>query len=233
MKRIVSILAALLLACACLTAQAETAAQPVLFRGIPWGISYAELSRQVEMSYNPNWYETYTEKYFVEGDQDDTYQGTDYTLHAYYTSEAVEAIDSVAGYSVYEISLAFAFLPGGDGFPARDTEHTALYSAEYYMRGPVGVSLTKDECWDDLNNKLTKLYGEPASESSARVVWACADGAHVVHYKVASDLKGGCVRYVAPNCDALLQNLRDSETAAREAAENEKKEAFSSETDGL
>ena len=201
MKKTASLLLALclLLTWIPLAATAESkegASSPILFRGIPWGTSYAEFSQTLELGV---WSEP--------GSGGDSfayrmYGGEELPFNAEVERFAYCHIDEVAGYPVEDTVVLFARVPGGDGLLTDKVEDSALFYARYRLR-PADAA----ECEADLIAKLTRLYGEADTSHEGFILWHGAEGT-AVSLVPGSPLIG--IRYCFEGCDDLLQAAQDA-----------------------
>ena len=230
----------LLLALAFLLIGAATLAdayeKPILFRGIPWGTSYAELKGQMplddlESGIKQAENDSLTVERIIKTASDRTYENKKYSANIEVLKEGIDEIGEVAGYKLLGIRLYFAFVPDQDNSIVRDEEHTALYGAVYYTLGPIEVYKTQEESVEDVKAKLTSLYGEPEIVNT-RPIWHGAEGTLASVNKSASN-EGVQIRYATEAGDAMLKACQDAEIAAREAAQAAKEAAFSANTNGL
>ena len=228
MKKLAAILLALILTLACTAALAETTDQPILFRGIPWGISYEELSGQVALTGLEESFVTLSTKYLIErNDDEDPYSGTYFTVYADYTDEGEDAIGDVAGYELCYARLFFARTLDGDGNVAKDEAHTALYGATYEVYAqPVdpAVEKTPSQALEDLRAKLTSLYGEPEI-TGKRSVWRGAEGTLLSLFPDGNSSNYIHIYYASETGDVLLDACLAAETAVEDA--------FAANTNGL
>ena len=229
-------LLALLLVLASAAALADAYDQPILFRGIPWGASYAELKEpmnleDLESGINAAARFSYTTDAIIKTASSKTYENKKYSAVVGVSKDGIDAIGDVAGYELYKIFLYFAFVPDEDGSIVRDEEHTALYGAVYCTLGPIGVQKTQEQSFEDVKAKLSSLYGEPEMENT-RPIWRGADGTMASLNKGARK-SGVDIRYATEAGDAMLEACLNAEIAAKEAAKAAKEAEFSAKTNGL
>ena len=227
MKKITAVLLwlAFLLSCCVCTAEAGEA-KPILFRGIPWGLSCVEVSEQLKLEKDLRiGNDTYTVSYFTDGETDKAYKDKEYTLYTYIQKDEKEAIGEIAGYALYMGIIYFSRVLQADGSVGRGAENTVFYAARYELGSPVNPDIKKsvDQRREDLTAKLTSLYGEPDA-GHANPVWHGAEGTLVALQYVPKNASF-YISYVSESGDAMFKLLLD--------AENAREEAFSGNTDGL
>ena len=155
MKRLVLPLMLLSLVSMSLTAHAEVE-EEILFREIPWGTSFTEVKDNIipELDWDSmhgDWMRVLTlNDIIADKSESMDFKNNDLCLDAYTIGE----ID-VAGYTVSQTSMYYAFVPVGGSVTHEDSD-TALYAAEYDIE-PVDLDLA----FADLFNKLVSVYGEP------------------------------------------------------------------------
>ena len=150
----------------------------ILFRGLPWGISYTEASRTLE---GEKFYEY--PPFLV---PDDLHSLVDWfpDIHVRWLTSHVKFNDSytkinVAGYDLDELNLFFARTPDENGRIREIKANTALYAAEYKIDFP-GKDF--DKVVADLKQKLSDVYGKVytthkedsgywSSETSIYYIW--------------------------------------------------------------
>ena len=218
LKKTTAILLALAMALCCCAAWAEDGAKPILFRGIPWGVSYTELSAQLSLS-TPTVKDNRYTAYFTDGE---TVAGdeTPFMMYSALKSAGLDAIGSVAGYRVDHVTLYFIRTADESGSIVKDQDHTAFCAAVYILGKPVSpnLSLTDRQIHEDLTAKLTGLYGEP-DQSHINLVWHGAEGT------LLAMNENNTLYYVCGNLDASIRALLEIEKAELEA--------FSTDTTGL
>lgn len=165
----------------------ERSEKEILFRDIPWGITYAEAC---DLMPEFDWYtmyfymmKTYSVDEIIYGD----YEGIDFensginmTAIPFYNKET-----SVAGYTTSNIDLYFSF-PVINGIMAQDENNSIFYGARYEFEPE-----NTDDMYDDLKTKLSSLYGNPIKEYSEAdyldiettiTVWEGANNTYVSLY---------------------------------------------------
>lgn len=152
MKRLFSILVVFIIVTC--SACAENA---VVFRNIPWGTNYTTAK---SICSDITWYNYSSESHYADTVKDIVGIGEDYdainqNINMYAYSSSSSKI-SVAGYSVEDVNMYFAFTPNPSGMLTHDDNNTALYMASYTLEPAdyEGVFL-------DLQNKLSSIYGNP------------------------------------------------------------------------
>ena len=247
MKRFITLLLILILASSCSLSFAESDARPILFRGIPWGISYHDLRKLTDLTaletYEPvsGHSSTLTVASLIAGAaaigdaaDDKTYNGKYYVDVADYTGDAIRTIGDIAGYQLLDIHLYFARIPDDSGVVTQDEERTALFGAVYSLFGPPidpDISKTNDEIKEDLTAKLSSLYGEP-EVIDGDPTWHGPEGTlSSLRFNLNRDYK--YIIYASEAGDEWLKACLDAETAAEEAAQAAKEAEFSSRTNGL
>ena len=222
MKKL-ALLLALVLALSCAAALAETAEttdQPILFRGIPWGISYEELNGQMTLPELAATSATRTIGNLLDGVEDEAFAGRICSMYCQFNdTDGLDALfGDVGGYRLKFVTFYFALIPEEDGSIVQDGTHTALYAARYGLTDPVdpNVQKTVDEGLEDLTAKLSSVYGEPDA-TGAYPRWRGAEGTMAFLGKSGStDCK--YITYASETGDALLQACLIAETTAAEDA---------------
>lgn len=161
MKKLICVFMALVIfLSAAAAAEASDAEQKeIVFRGIPWGTSYAEVKKILS---DTNWFEftgfdmwTYsTESILNDASGDAGFEYLDIELQC----AAMDPNWIVAGYQTDGVTLYFAFTPSDVGLN-RDKDSARLYGATYRFE-PADVHAAAD----DLVEKLSSLYGEHAGK---------------------------------------------------------------------
>lgn len=145
--------------------------QPILFRGIEWGITLNQLKEQMELASNSTSLPAKSVEYSLGIGQDlPVIGGEGFSINA-------TAHPKVAGYQVSNIRFQFALMPNEDGTLEKSEygmyvtngDRCFLFYAEYafYFEKPAQV-------YEDLLNKLTEVYGEPDMTKDIPV-WYGAD----------------------------------------------------------
>lgn len=218
MKKFAALLLAMLLALGCAAALAEAYEEPILFRGIPWGSSYAEIAQEVELD------DLYAQKGYGVADRLWKGDSLDYDVgtegYASYTT-----FPKVAGYQASYVVLDFAMVPDEDGHlpmdeygeVVPDPERTRLYAGIYFI-------YASDEyaAFEDLSNKLTSLYGDADMTMDGISVWYGAEGTMVSVGKRSSSSGNIMIAYACADGDEWLADAQ----AALDRA-------FSEDTEGL
>lgn len=230
MKRLMGIL--LLVAMLALIPAAiaeDSPAEPILFRGIAWGTPYGEIFDESGYTSSRDWaWEPKgLDALFFEGG------GTYYGEVGFGVESHLPQGEKVAGYSVDEIRFFFIYTPDEDGSLSDDKASAVLCFAEYDLDfGKDKVSY--DAAFEDLTNKLTRLYGDIDSEPTSaaygtKAVWRGGEGTLVslysrrITYLNSSDPGYELqIHYATEAMDTWLQQ-------AKEALDRE----FSTLTDGL
>ena len=197
MKKLVATLLALLLALSCIPCLAEEAETEILFRGIPWGTSLAQLQRELPLQTPYQASGISSIAYRMYGGDRGNYSA-EIAINAMYTSEGLKGI-KVAGYDVGRINFNFAYVPQ-DGKLVKDNECTALYCA-LYMFAPDNPSAAVD----DLINKLSIVYGDVDLTTNGYNVWFGAEGTMVSLNLDGSEIY---VKYSFAGGEELLQNAQ-------------------------
>lgn len=185
MKRCVVLLVAVLLAMTAVSTLAEHG-EPILFRGIVWGSSYAEIAESVELEKLST---------FSFSESVGTALGMETTLDTprdeglVGIAEFSRPYPEVAGYQTVDVELHFVYLPDENGELAKDEEHTALYHAYYTIEPADRVA-----AYEDLTQKLTSLYGDAdysrgdiTQDKDSVTAWYGAEGTMVsLEYSTSS-----------------------------------------------
>lgn len=182
MKKAIALLFVLALLLNCAAGLAEAAETTILFRGIPWGTSLAEIQREglpLQTPYHSPSISSIAYRMYG-GEKKDYYSG-DVAVNVMYTSEGLSQI-KVAGYTVDRIVFNFAYVPV-DGKLVDNYENTALYCA-LYMFAPSNYN----EVLEDLANKLTLLYGDVDLTTNGYRVWYGAEGTMASLYLDGSEI---------------------------------------------
>lgn len=182
MKKTISLLFALLLLFQCCAGLAEASETTILFRGIPWGTSLAEIQREglpLQSPYHSPSISSIAYRMYG-GEKKDYYDGG-VAVNVMYTQQGLNNI-KVAGYKVDRIVFNFAYVPV-DGKIVDNYEDTALYCA-LYMFAPSDPNAVMD----DLANKLSMLYGEVDLTSNGYSVWYGAEGTMASLYLDGSEI---------------------------------------------
>ena len=143
------------------TEQAAKMADPendkILFRNIPWGSSYQEVTSQISVNHwskpDPDYATT------VKNGMMDT---GDIKYMDYVRCKTRGTPDmKVAGYPVDSILLWFVYTQDSNGHLTRDINDTAFYLAEYVIK-PKDIDVVEK----DLIEKLTSVYGDVDEEAT-------------------------------------------------------------------
>ena len=131
--------------------------EEILFRDIPWGTSYSDVDVMLEemslMGVSGEGRKTYSVEDIILGDgKGIDFEYNDIKIIALPTYDKVD----VAGYKTEDIMLFFSYMPV-DGVLTRLETDSALYGAQYEFQVQ-----NLEEMSQDLVNKLSSLYGEPA-----------------------------------------------------------------------
>ncbi len=187
MKKLTCLLLTLLLLVPCFAALAEAAeepateiyAEPILFRGIPWGSTWEEA--QTYLPEGIEYYETErndlsTVNGYLSVKDHKTLYGGEYLGKDYYTSKNKMNGMKVAGYELESMYLYFAGMSDDSGYLVTDETHSALLYTSYTFN----VNNT-DAVYEDLLGKLTSLYGNArmTGEDGRFNLWYGADGTMV------------------------------------------------------
>ena len=223
MKKIVTLLIALVVALSCLPALSEAYEKPILFRGLQWGSSYAQVAEETELQELSSTTPSGTASLLWSGESPSYDTGT-----GSYAYDKTGTSPKVAGYQTIYVEFYFASLPDENGYlPVdeegwilADPECTALYAAVYGMYGE-----DQEEIYEDLVHKLTSLYGEADLSTEEATVWYGAEGTMVslrkVNYRVRNAVNVS-ITYACTSGDEWLN-------AAQDAVDK----AFSENTEGL
>ncbi len=138
----------------------------ITFRDIPWGTSYAdakELLSDLDLwKLTGESYKTYSVEDITLGDYKGiSFEKNDINIIGNTWNSHID----VAGYTTEDITLFFAYVPV-DGVLTKTEEDSALYGARYEFK-PENLS----EAADDLEEKLSSLYGEPDSTKTDSDIW--------------------------------------------------------------
>lgn len=171
MKRafVVVLASTLLTGLGCNISLASEGEKEITFRDIPWGTAFPAVDEQLGSwelwNMNDELLKTYSADDILLGD----YKGIDFEYSGMnIISNAFNGEQSVAGYTTSGIKLYFAFLPV-DGYLTYDESDTALYGAQYEFK-----PTNREEMYNDLTNKLSELYGEPAKVTDDSDMWGNA-----------------------------------------------------------
>ena len=232
MRRVFCTVLAVLICVGCLSTLAE---QPdtILFRDIPWMESEAKVTKLMEsVMTESSWLDSVYENVRIDGW---------FRTGRYYMADPVvdnggvrvfyAGID-VAGYTA-NLELSFAYLIRNKEV-CRKTGESRFYAARYDISDLTDVQ----GAYNDLEEKLTQLYGTPKAQSEYNpiervkdpkgMIWKAKDGSLVwlcMYYNSASKSYSEIhIVYTAPNTDSMLNELNKqikAETAAEEAASRE------------
>lgn len=178
MKKLAALTVALLLALGCVAALAQYE-EPILFRGMAWGSSYAEIDEGENL--NALLQFTFSENVGRAMEMESTLDvPLDEGLVGY--AEFSRPLPEVAGYQTEDVELRFVYVPDENGDLVKDKEHTALYFAYYTIEPADRVA-----AYEDLTAKLTSLYGDAgysnngdvAQGESTVTTWYGAEGTMV------------------------------------------------------
>ncbi len=235
MKKILSLLLAIMMMLGTMSAIAETQSEvaEIKFRGIDWGVSYYEVMSKLS-DWGIKWYTSKATsgrriKSLINDAWSDYY---DYDC-AYYTySSSSSPTKQVAGYDIDNVKLYFAFVPNSSGKLTQSPDDTSFYFAQYKIK-PTDV----EAVYGDLKVKLSSLYGEPAKEASDGWIihynycyWYGANDTMVV---IVTDDNYDCIyiNYVWNHGETLMQT---AENLLRQAEIDAEREKFGTDnTDGL
>ena len=234
MKKVALMIAAVLILC-CVPALSEGDGEPILFRGIEWGSSYADISETVELkslqSNTSGISPTYIRR--RTGDDNAYPDGYKFTGFAQYADSEIAAIGEIAGYGLYDICLYFVYIPE-DGEFIRDEEHAALYCACYKLHNaPSDPEMRHIDSEEDLIAKLSALYGDYEKEltgSERCYVWHGAQGTLVS--LLCRPAWAPQITYSYEGGEELLRRAQETQDAIN-AAINAKESEFRQNTNGL
>lgn len=235
MKRIMVVLLTIMLLLSVGYSNAENTedSNPILFRGVEWGVKQKDAEKALSgIKFNSP--DTYTHWRSVKDFLTDAYPYTFYynSVLGYnlYATDSSKSNLKVAGYQVNSIGLKFVYLTDDNGILVRDAEHSALITATYTFK-----VTDKKAVFDDLTDKLTSLYGEidESYQDGYSIVntiniWYGSEGTLVVlrYEKYSSGSETLYLSYGFQGGDELI------EAAYRGAVKKEIQEA-ASDTDGL
>lgn len=201
------------------TAAADSNTKPILFRGLPWGATYAEVLEAMpdglkfETSYlgNEKVFPKSFETIITGEGMDECFTGP-IAMAAVGTPENYDGV-KVAGYGLSSLTLIFAHTAGEDGMLVMDEEHTAFVIGLYEI-----TPSNPNECFEDLTSKLTMLYGEPETtvqldpeSPSAMMKYTAWHGADESNLYLASDEKQFvCLQYWAAEGEKIMQEAYDA-----------------------
>lgn len=138
--------------------QKQSTDKEILFRDIPWGTSFTDVQNILS---DFDWYGMsyeHMKRYPVQEVLTDDDGGTDVFTNGGINIVASPFTDKetdVAGYKTSNINLYFSYTP--DGIFSKEDSQTELYGAKYEFEPQNLQSM-----YDDIENKLTSLYGDPA-----------------------------------------------------------------------
>ena len=208
MKKIAVLLIALMMT---LTAVALAEyEEPILFRGLEWGCSYADIGEETELKLRGlSDCESHSVAYTMSGGEDIPFN-KGISCEAWAGSDALDEIRQVAGHPVVNINLTFAYTPGDDGMISKEAGHTALYSAYYVLKPD-----DKEAAVDDLTQKLASLYGNDwilTTNENGMVwkTWTGANGTMVALYDKGGSNNYLWIYYSFAGADDLLRNAQAS-----------------------
>ena len=130
--------------------------EEILFRDIPWGMSYVEVDEMLGeiglWGLSGESYRTFSVDEVVLGD----YKGLDFEYSDInIIGNSTNGELEVAGYTTTDTSLYFAYIPV-DGILTKEDKDSALYGAQYVFE-PKNL----EQMSVDLISKLKNIYGEP------------------------------------------------------------------------
>ncbi len=212
MKKLTCLLLALILLIPCFAVLAEgeteTYAEPILFRGIPWGTSMSEAIAQIsnDLSFDVD---AYTVSYRIDNmlykfnSEGAIYDGEKLTYRYIANSSALSKIGGmkVAGYPLRQLILFGVSQPNDKGSLAKDRDHISLFYGAYYF----DVTQT-DAVYADLLSKLTSLYGDVdlnrEEDGVVQNLWRGAEGSMV---SLVNNDGSIMIRYGFSGADELIE----------------------------
>ena len=211
MKKITCLLLTLILLVPCLAVMAEAAeepsteiyAEPILFRGIPWGSTWEEAQKAFPegIEFDVSGYKSFSsaEKYMLYNSVS-IYK--DEILGSLYKSTALNGL-KVAGYPLSEMLLYFLGTSDGNGNLITDETHSALVYAQYEFYFFKSAS-ARNEAYTDLLGKLTALYGDidVTQATGNGVLWYGADGTMVLLININGSI---VIRYGFSGADEMIE----------------------------
>lgn len=150
MKKTMTILLAVFCLAAFSTVLADSAEDPILFRGIPWGTNYNEATSEFEGWEDPVPYEI-------------SFDNIIYNIASPvfgengFTAKINPEGFKVAGFDLEDIQMYFAYPVDENGSVDKNFDNGKLCIAEYELT--VEKQNTEDACMD-LKNKLSHMYGD-------------------------------------------------------------------------
>jgi len=233
-KAVLFLLASVLLLTSCSAFAGEEYAEPILFRGVEWGVPYSIVQKALpdgikmyDLKKTEYWYPM-TDMMYDGNGWGNQLKG-ELGCYTYAKSSSVKET-KVAGYAIDNLYLYFIYLPDENGKIIRDDNHTAFIYGCYKLEPK-----DPDAVYDDLVSKLTSIYGDVDEEKSNSSIiddkmclWNGKDGTMVSVFR--QDYSSGTheiyIKYGFMGGDDLMQN-------AYEALVREETENAASDIDGL
>lgn len=174
MKHCLSVILVLCLLCsnAAMAADKPHSDTDILFRNIQWGVSINDVSTALCDAGLP---EGRTSHGFTVNDVDYRYATDNVGIRHTIDESSLNKIGGfyIAGHRVSEVR-AMAIYGIVDGAISKDTADSKFYNATYYFEVPADKSEAQG-VFDDLQQKMTVLYGEPGvidgTKTVNRVAW--------------------------------------------------------------
>ncbi len=234
MKKIVSLIIAVILLLSCSALAEEETSKPILFRGVEWGSTNKDVIKVLpagvkmrDLRTMEYWYPM-SDMMYDENGWANQFKA-EIGCYCYAQSSSLKGV-KVAGYDVEDLYLYYIYTPDKNGKLIKDEAHTAFIYG-YYKIEPKDP----DAVFDDLANKLSALYGDIDEEQSnssliddKMYLWYGAEGTMVSLFR--QDYSSGShyiyIKYGFSGGDDLME-------AAYEAAVREESESAASNFDGL
>lgn len=197
----------ILLAVFCLaafsTVLADSAEDPILFRGIPWGTNYNDAISEFEGWEDPSPNNISFDR-IVYGLSSPVFGDNGFLMQ-------ISPIGmKVAGFDLKDIYMYFVYPKDENGSVDKNVENGMLCIAQYQLKAGKDQG---EAAREDLNKKLSFLYGESEllydSAAIEFLAWHGADGT-VVTLRNGNYLDGFSVTYSYEGCKELLDNVMDT-----------------------